>query len=376
MTRPRRCRSSGTCAMRASRRSSALVERLRSSGRPSSLTAPLVAGRMPASTSRSSDWPLPATPAMPRISPARTSKLTDFSRSTPLSSVSERFSTASATAPGFASPFSTRSSTRRPTISSASSAGLVSAVVERLHHLAAAHDADRVGHRHDLAQLVGDEDDRLALLLEVLEDAEQVVGLRGGQDAGRLVEDQDVALAVERLQDLHPLLQPDRELAHHGVGVDLELVLVLEPLQLRPRLGERGAQQPPVLGAEDDVLEHGEGLDQHEVLMHHADPGADRRQAVGDRHGLAVDADLAGVGLVEAVEDRHQRRLAGAVLADDAVDGAAADGEVDVPVGLDRPEALGDADELDGERRAAAPRRRLRPAGHRRQETGQAPSVE
>ena len=80
--------------------------------------------------------------------------------------------------------------------------------------------------------------------LQVLEDAEQVVGLGRGQHAGRLVEDQDVALAVERLQDLHPLLQPDRELADHRVGVDLELVFLLEPLQLGPRLGERGAQQP------------------------------------------------------------------------------------------------------------------------------------
>ena len=238
---------------------------------------------MPASTSRSSDWPLPATPAMPRISPARTSKLTDFSRATPLSSVSERFSTSSTTGPGFAGALLHPQQHPPPDhqLGQLGRAGLGGG--ERLHHLAAAHDADLVGHRHDLAQLVGDEDDRLPLRLQVLEDAEEVVGLGRGQHAGRLVEDQDVALAVERLQDLHPLLQPDRELAHHRVGVDLELVLLLEPLQLRPRLGERGAQQPPVLGAEDDVLEHGEGLDQHEVLMHHADPGADRRQAVGDR---------------------------------------------------------------------------------------------
>ena len=55
---------------------------------------------------------------------------------------------------------------------------------------------------------------------------------------------------------------------------------------------------------------------------------------------LAADADLAAVGLVEAVEDRHQRRLAGAVLADDAVDGAALDFQIDVAIGADRAEAL------------------------------------
>ena len=78
-------------------------------------------------------------------------------------------------------------------------------------------------------------------------------------------------------------------------------------------------------------------------------PAADRRLAVGNGDRLTVDPDLAGVGVVEAVEDRHQRRFAGAVLADDAVDGAAAHREMDVAVGLHRPEALRDADQLDGE---------------------------
>ena len=84
-------------------------------------------------------------------------------------------------------------------------------------------------------------------------------------------------------------------------------------------------EQRLAFGAEDDVFEHGEILDQHEMLVDHAD--AERDGVVGrlDRDRLAADPDLAAVGLVEAVEDRHQRRLAGAVLADDAVDGAALD---------------------------------------------------
>ena len=62
---------------------------------------------------------------------------------------------------------------------------------------------------------------------------------------------------------------------------------------------------------------------------------------------LAADADLAAVGLVEAVEDRHQRRLAGAVLADDAVDGAARDLQIDVAIGAHSAKTLVDADQLD-----------------------------
>ena len=109
----------------------------------------------------------------------------------------------------------------------------------------------------------------------------------------------------------------------------------------------RRLQQRLAFGTEDDVLDNREILDQHEVLMDHADADGDGVVRRVDRHRLAADPDLAAVGLVEAVEDRHQRRFAGAVLADDAVDRAALDFQMDVTVGMDRAEALVDADKLD-----------------------------
>src|SRR5690606_8107070 len=75
-----------------------------------------------------------------------------------------------------------------------------------------------------------------------------------------------------------------------------------------------------------------------------------------DRDRFAADFDLAAIGLVKSVEDGHQRRFAGAVLADDAADGAALDDEIDVAVGPDGAETLVDADELDcGFSHAACP---------------------
>ena len=53
----------------------------------------------------------------------------------------------------------------------------------------------------------------LPCVLELTEDAEEVVGLGRRQHAGRLVEDQDVGAAIERLQDFDALLQADREVA-------------------------------------------------------------------------------------------------------------------------------------------------------------------
>ena len=83
------------------------------------------------------------------------------------------------------------------------------------------------------------------------------------------------------------------------------------------------------------------------MLMHHADAVADRLFRRADAHERPVDANFAGVRFIEAVKDRHQGRLAGAVLADDAVNDAALDLEVDVVVGVNRAEALVDADQLD-----------------------------
>ena len=60
-----------------------------------------------------------------------------------------------------------------------------------------------------------------------------MVGLLRRQHAGRLVQDQDVGAAEERLQDLDPLLHADRQVAATlASSVDLEAVVALERLDL------------------------------------------------------------------------------------------------------------------------------------------------
>ena len=65
--------------------------------------------------------------------------------------------------------------------------------------------------------------------------------------------------------------------------------------------------------------------------------------------GLPLMTDLARVGPVEAVEDVHQRRLAGPVLAEERVHLAAPQVEVDVVVRDDARELLADAAHLEHE---------------------------
>ena len=77
--------------------------------------------------------------------------------------------------------------------------------------------------------------------------------------------------------------------------------------------------------------------------------------------GLAVEQDLALVRGEQPVQDVHERALAGAVLAEQGVDLARLDGQVDAVVGDDAGEALGDAAHLEGGR----PWRGQRPPGRR-----------
>jgi hypothetical protein len=76
------------------------------------------------------------------------------------------------------------------------------------------------------------------------------------------------------------------------------------------------------------------------VLGDHADTGRDGIAGRADAHGPAVDADGAGVRARQPVEDAHERGLARAVLAEEGVDLAAREPEIDLVVGDEVPEAL------------------------------------
>ena len=155
---------------------------------PSTTTEPPSTRRRPVIASISSVWPLPSIPAMPTISPARTSNETPRTFSIPRSS-----------------------KTWRPSTPSNGSAGLASALVDaeqdvaadhqpgeallrgalgrqRLDELAPAQHRDAVGDLCDLVQLVADEDDGLPLRGEAAHDLEQLPRLLRGEHCRRLVE--------------------------------------------------------------------------------------------------------------------------------------------------------------------------------------------
>jgi hypothetical protein len=85
--------------------------------------------------------------------------------------------------------------------------------------------------------------------------------------------------------------------------------------------------------AERDVLEHRQRFEQREVLENHADAEPPGKTRIGDDDTFAVPAHLARIGLHDAVNHLDERRLAGAVLAEECVDLARADGKAHIVVG-------------------------------------------
>ena len=188
---------------------------------------------------------------------------------------------------------------------------------------------------------------------------EEVVDLAGGEHRGGLVEDQDLRVAEQRLDQLDALLLADGQVADLRVGIDLEPVALGQLDDPGPGGAQVEERAPSQLVAQHDVLGDREHRDELEVLVHHPDALGDGVGGAAEPHRLAPHEDLAGVGLVQPEHGVHQGALAGPVLAEEAEHLALVEGEVDVVVGDDAGERLGDAPHLEDRRRSRCGGRRL-----------------
>src|SRR4029077_13248720 len=128
-----------------------------------------------------------------------------------------------------------------------------------------------------------------------------------------------------------------RQVLDPGIRVDIQLVLLGQVDDAPSRGGavEGPDPVPDGLGAEGNRLHDVEHGDEHEVLVDHADARLDGPDRITEDLLFAVDEDLAGVWLVEARQDVHERRLAGAVLPEHAEDLAPVSRDRDPIVGED-----------------------------------------
>src|SRR5579863_4709152 len=161
--------------------------------------------------------------------------------------------------------------------------------------------------REHLAELVGDEDNRVPVLGESPHRGEQLPRFLGRQHGCRFVEYEDLGVAIKRLQYLDPLPEADRQAADDGARVKIKTktstklggltfgFAAVDPIERAQRLG-----------ADDDVFRHRERRRELEMLVDHADPGRYRFRRTAERHGLAAKANVAAIARQETVEDVHQ----------------------------------------------------------------------
>ena len=160
---------------------------------------------------------------------------------------------------------------------------------------------------------------------------------------------------VQRFQDLHALFDADGKIPHFFLGVDLEMIIVrdLPDLLMRALKVEQDALAGLV--PQHDVLRHGQGIVQHEVLMDHGKALFDRDERRSDLHFFAVQENPALVSLEHSEKDVHQRRLSGAVFSEQRVDLSFFYPEIDLVVRRIGPEALGDPQHLNDIHHALLP---------------------
>ncbi len=198
-----------------------------------------------------------------------------------------------------------------------------------------------VGDRSYLVELVRHDEDAEALVAQVVDDAEQGGDLLRREDTRRLVEDHELGSRHEDLEDLDALPFADREVPDLCLRVDGETV----PFALlSDALAERAQLERDAAGdREGDVLRDGERGHEPQVLEHHADAEPPRFRGAVDDRLMALDDQLAVIGVIDAVDHLEQGALAGTVLADQSVHLARPHLEAHGGVGVNLTEVLGES---------------------------------
>jgi len=107
-------------------------------------------------------------------------------------------------------------------------------------------------------------------------DLHQPFHFLGCQHRRGLIQDEQPGVAVEQLQNLHPLLDPNRQVLHPSRGVDSQPCCWERACKRAAALGK--SSKGPLPGSSSPhhhVFNHCEGLDQHEILVDHADAQGD-----------------------------------------------------------------------------------------------------
>ena len=194
-----------------------------------------------------------------------------------------------------------------------------------------------VGHLGDLRQLVGHQDHRASRIGHASADVEQGADLARRQHGRRFVEHQKLGIAHQAFHDLGTLSFAHRQFTDHGIGIEDEPEAVGD---VTDAVAEFTTLQDALRLAQHQVLDHGHARNQAEVLVDHGDALIQRLGRTRRQPHLPAEPHLPGAGCIDSEDQVAQRRLAGAVLAQQALDGARLHVERNALQGLQATEAL------------------------------------
>ena len=190
----------------------------------------------------------------------------------------------------------------------------------RAHELAIAHNCDAVRNFHNLVEFMRNKHNRMSGLFEIIENFKQLLCFLRRQNARRLVKNDDVCAAAERLDNLHALRLADADLVDLLIQLDIHVIGFYVLADLFSCCLPVNCQSLGRLKAENDVFQYRQFVDQHKLLMHHADTGCNGILRGIMRQFLPIEKNLAAVDGIHAIKHLHHRRFARAVFSDDGVD--------------------------------------------------------
>ena len=94
------------------------------------------------------------------------------------------------------------------------------------------------------------------------------------------------------------------------------------------------------------IVQSRQCVNQHEVLMHHADAGSNCVVRIADIDKLPRYRNGAGVGPVEAIQNGHQGTFTGTVFTYDGMYGTRRDTQFYIGIGSDRTKTFADAAQM------------------------------
>ena len=194
------------------------------------------------------------------------------------------------------------------------------------------------------------EQNGLSFGCQILHDLHELFNLLRCQYCSRLIEDQDLVVAVEHLQDLGTLLHADGDIFNDGIRIYVQTILLGECDNFLAGFVFLQEACLVRLDTKDNVVEYGETFHQLKVLMNHADSKIICIIGIVNLYLFAVLADLAFLRLVQTEENRHQGRLAGTVLTEQSVNLALSQLKRDVVIGNNARKPLRDVQHLYGVR--------------------------